>query len=218
MQAPRLILLFFILFVSCQGNDPNVVTTADRESKITPQANDTVIETPGIMPSDTALNKLKLALTSNAVQLVDAVTGSTKEISFGMPYEQLVAITGRILEGKPISVGVNSECGAGPLKMATWPNGLTLVFMEKKRGSSEWLFAGWFAGKPTGKGDKPTTMAGVGVGSTLEELESAYVTTITKTTLGQEFSIKQGFYGILSGTGKKATIDVIWSGTSCNFR
>jgi hypothetical protein len=102
--------------------------------------------------------------------------------------------------------------------MATWPIGLTLVFAEKKRGNSQWLFAGWFAGNPSGNAKKLTTMAGVGVGSTLEELENAYVATVTKTTLGQEFSVKSGFYGLLSGTGKNAKIEVMWSGASCNFR
>ena len=149
---------------------------------------------------------------------MDAVNGSTREIAFGMPFDQLVEIVNRVLESKPTSVGVNTECGAGPLKMAMWPNGLTLVFGEKKRGNSQWLFAGWFAGNPTGKAERLTTMAGVGVGSTREELENAYVTTVTKTTLGQEFSVKSGFYGLLSGTGKHAIIEVMWCGASCNFR
>lgn len=61
-------------------------------------------------------------------------------------------------------------------------------------------------------------MASIGVGSTLEELESAYVATVTKTTLGKEFSVKSGFYGLLSGTGKQAVIEAMWSGVSCNFR
>lgn len=218
MQAFCFILLFSILLTGCQGNEikKSIVPETTRNSR--PPIADTVKTLPDTLAPNPANNKLKLALASNALQLVDAVTGSTREITFGMPFEQLEVIVSLILEGEPTSVGVNTECGAGPLKIVTWPNGLTLVFKEKKKGNAEWLFAGWFAGKPTGKGDKLITMAGVGVGSTLEELENTYVTTVTKTTLGQEFSIKSGFYGLLSGTGKKATIDVMWSGASCNFR
>ncbi len=217
MQAFCFILLFSILLAGCQGNETNTSIVPETTRNSRPPVADTVNTLQDTL-APTPNNKLKLALASNALQLVDAVTGSTREITFGMPFDQLVKIVSRILEGEPTSVGVNTECGAGPLKMATWPNGLTLVFKEKKKGNAEWLFAGWFAGNPTGKGGKPITMAGVGVGSTLEELENAYVTTVTKTTLGQEFSIKSGFYGLLSGTGKRATIDVMWSGASCNFR
>jgi hypothetical protein len=122
------------------------------------------------------------------------------------------------LEREPAKVGVNSECGAGPLKMASWSNGLTLVFKETKRDNGEWLFAGWFASKPQPKESKLSTMAGVGVGSTLAELKSAYKISVSKTTLGQEFAVKSGFYGLLSGIGDDATIDAMWSGVSCNFR
>lgn len=211
------------LLGSCQGNETTTQSTAaatkSDTKNLTPVAEQVSPAPDTVAATSPANNKQKLALTSNALQLVDAVTGSTKEIAFGMPFEQLVTLVSRVLGAGPTSVGVNTECGAGPLKMATWPNGLTLVFGEKERGNAEWLFAGWFAGKPTTSNvGKPETMAGVGVGSTLEELESAYVTSVTKTTLGQEFSVKSGFYGLLSGTGKQATIEVMWSGTSCNFR
>ncbi|MEO8795185.1 MAG: hypothetical protein ABI390_06925 [Daejeonella sp.] len=215
MQSLSFLIIVTILLAGCQGKQNNTSTTSNIKRS---QVLDTVKTLPDTLSPSPASEKLKIALTANALQLVDAVSGSTKEIAFGMPFDQLVPMVGRILAGEPNSVGINTECGAGPLKMATWPNGLTLVFSEKKKGNGEWLFAGWFAGKPSGNGDKPITMAGVGVGSTLEELESAYVTTVTKTTLGQEFAVKSGFYGILSGTGKKAKIDVMWSGTSCNFR
>jgi hypothetical protein len=135
-----------------------------------------------------------------------------------MPFEQLIKLVSRVLETEPTSIGVNSECGAGPLNMATWSNGLTLVFKETQRDKGNWVFAGWFAGKPNEKKGELATMAGIRVGSTLEELESAYVSTVTKTTLGYEFAVKSGFYGLLSGKGKQATIDAMWSGTSCNFR
>jgi hypothetical protein len=211
------LLLTVLLFTNCRNNKSgstdkivsNQVTTSVK-SKI--ETKDTTMTAAAIG------NKQKLALTSNALQLVDAITGSTKEIGYGMPYKQIVAIVRNILEREPAKVGVNSECGAGPLKMASWSNGLTLVFKETKRDNGEWLFAGWFASKPQPKESKLSTMAGVGVGSTLAELKSAYKISVSKTTLGQEFAVKSGFYGLLSGIGDDATIDAMWSGVSCNFR
>jgi hypothetical protein len=211
------LLLTVLLFTNCRNNKSgstdkivsNQVTTSVK-SKI--ETKDTT------MTAAVLGNKQKLALTSNALQLVDAITGSTKEIGYGMPYKQIVAIVRNILEREPAKVDVNSECGAGPLKMASWSNGLTLVFKETKRDNGEWLLAGWFASKPQPKESKLSTMAGVGVGSTLAELKSAYKISVSKTTLGQEFAVKSGIYGLLSGIGDDATIDAMWSGVSCNFR
>ncbi|SHE50844.1 hypothetical protein [Flavisolibacter ginsengisoli] len=211
------LLLTVLLFTNCRNNKSgspdkivsNQVTTSVK-SKI--ETKDTT------MTAAVIGNKQKLALTSNALQLVDAITGSTKEIIYGVPYKQIVTIVRNILEREPAKVGVNTECGAGPLKMASWSNGLTLVFKETKRDNGEWLFAGWFASKPQHKETKLSTMAGVGVGSTLAELKSAYEISVSKTTLGQEFAVKSGFYGLLSGIGDDATIDAMWSGVSCNFR
>lgn len=217
----KLYFTFFycIIILSCQENkvtSNTSVETADTTTEITIDTtkvlHDTITQPPRIF------NKQKLALTSNALQIVDGVTGSTKEVVFGMSIEKLVILITNILGSGPISEGVNTECGAGPLKMVLWTNGLSLVFQETKRGNDNWEFVGWFAGKPVNAVDKLTTMAGVGVGSTLEELQGAYVTKVSKSTLGVEFSVNSGFFGILSGEGKQAAIEAMWSGVSCNFR
>ncbi len=208
-----------IVLLSCQDNK----VTSNSSIESTPVDSPIGIDSLNVMPDTvtqrSSINsKQKLALTSNALQIVDGITGSTKEVPFGMAIDKLVPIVTNMLHSGPLSDGVNSECGAGPLKMVLWTNGLTLVFQETKKGNGNWLFAGWFAGKPTTTIDRLMTMAGVGVGSSREELESAYVIKVNKTTLGVEFSVNSGFYGLLSGEGKQATIEVMWSGTSCNFR
>ncbi len=213
----------FTVLVGCSCNE-----TTNRTTSISAKVADSTLppKPAAIEPaSDTATrsspaaNPQILTLSANALQLVDAVSGSTKEISFGMPFDQLLALMNRVLNVKePSSIQVNAECGAGPLKMATWSNGLTLVFAEKQRGNGEWRFAGWFAGKPATNDRKLTTMAGISVGSSRKELEEVYVVTVIKTSLGQEFSVGDGFFGILSGAAKEATIEVMWSGASCNFR
>ena len=50
-------------------------------------------------------------------------TGSTFGIPIGKPFDQLIKIVSNILQFKLKSTGINTKCGAGPLKMARWKNG-----------------------------------------------------------------------------------------------
>lgn len=163
-----------------------------------------------------------LGLTSNALQLVNITTGSTIEIPFGKPINQMIEITNTALQLKPSFIGINKECGAGPLKMASWSNGLTLVFQQTASDTaklkSDWTFAGWYMGIGSDPAQKVSTMAGIGIGSTRAEMESAYVIAVSKTSLGYEFSTSSGLYGIFDGNEKEAKISNLWSGISCNFR
>ena len=156
-----------------------------------------------------------LALSQNALQIVNQNTGSTREIGFDMNLNKTVEIIGKVLKSKPI-ININYECGAGPLKMAAWDNGLTLLFKQKK---NDWIFVGWAANKPKNPELKINTMAGIGIGSTRKEMESAYIIKVMKTSLGYEFSTKtNNLFGIFDGADGKAKITNLWSGTSCNFR
>lgn len=163
-----------------------------------------------------------LSLTSNALQLVNKQTGSTTEIKFGMPINELMDIVSNVLQTKHSSIGINTECGAGPLKMVNWNNGLGLVFKEKKiqagASKTDWLFEGWYTTLSKASAVKPTTIAGIGIGSTRAQMEEAYIIKVTKTSLGHEFATSSGLYGIFNGAGKDARIINMWSGTSCNFR
>ena len=158
-----------------------------------------------------------LSLTSNALQLVNSQTGSTTEVNFGKPLDEMVETINKVLQSKVSSIALNRECGAGPLKMAVWKNGLNLIFKEQKS-NKEWQFVGWYLGKPSGNIQTLKTMAGIGIGSTLQEMESAYVIKVNKTSLGNEFSTSSGLYGIFDGTGKDAKITDMWSGLTCIFR
>ncbi|TZF90783.1 hypothetical protein FW784_04035 [Lysobacter lacus] len=96
--------------------------------------------------------------------------------------------------------------------MAMWPSGLTVVMQNDR-------FVGWSASAPRDGTRKSAlaTMAGVGVGSTRHELESAYTAKTQATTLGQEFAAG-GLFGVLDGKAPTAHITAMWAGTSCNFR
>ncbi|MET4074453.1 hypothetical protein [Hymenobacter sp. UYCo722] len=219
MKQLVLVPLFISLLAGCQ-HSPDTAQSAPTAAAAPGTAPGPVQPTSSAAtPDSVAARPQLLALTSNALQLVSQPTGSTREIPFGMPQDELVGIVSKVLQTEPKSVGINSECGAGPLKMASWSNGLTLVLQEKKAGAArEWQFVGWYAGVASGATPKPTTMAGVGIGSTRAELEGAYVVKVAKSTLGQEFCTTSGLYGILDGPGKEAVITSLWSGTSCNFR
>ena len=197
---------------SSKSNTTIVATKSDPPNK-----NDSIV----LKFTVDTLNHIKpthhLALTSNALQIVNGRTGSTSEIAFGKPLDELIDITNKILQDKVSGIGVNNECGAGPLKMAVWNSGLTLIFKEQKS-DGLWQFVGWYLGNPVNNTKPLQTMAGIGIGSTREEMETAYVINVIKSSLGYEFSTTSGLYGIFDGPAKKAKITDIWSGTTCVFR
>lgn len=216
MKSFTLHFLLFITLIGCQRKDEASKFDLGKDSKDTP----TPAENANISPDSTlnlADEKPKLAIASNALQLVIPLTGSTREISFGMPLGQLVALVNKVLEVEVSNVELNGECGAGPLKMATWSNGLILAFQEDKA-KNEWVFEGWYLGKVTNSKEKITTMAGIGIGSTRAEMEDVTVIEVFESSLGQEFSTESGLHGIFSGTGKDARITDLWSGINCIFR
>lgn len=210
MKSYQILLLFSLVFISCQ--------TSVKKIENSPQQSE--------IPQDTLpkaeKGKQSLVLTSDALQLVDQITGSSNELPFGTPENQLTEIINNTLLSKAISNAVNTECGAGPLKMVAWSNGLTLVFQENNTKSAvpktDWLFEGWYIDGTKESANTLTTMAGIGIGSTLAEMQSAYEIEVKKTSLGQEFSTASGLYGILDGAEKDAKITHLWSGVSCNFR
>jgi len=164
-------------------------------------------------PSATAARgPVRLALSGEGLDFVSERGGSVRHLVFDAPAAQVIDAVSRTQGRGAPRRGRNEECGAGPLDMATWPEGLTVMAQAGR-------FVGWSASRPTadtGNGGL-ATMAGIGVGSTRGELEAAYAADIRKTTLGQEFSAGDVF-GLLEGTGQAARITAMWAGASCNFR
>jgi hypothetical protein len=224
MKSYILLILLSVILIGCQNKDNNT-----SKIPVKPTIQDTVPimeENKEQIPDSIAIVESKsthgLILTSNGLQVINKNTGSTSEIPFGKPFDQMIEIINNVLQSKPTTIGINSECGAGPLKMASWNNGLTVVFQNKKSESktpeSNWQFAGWFVGNNSKNSKEISTMAGIGIGSTRAEMESAYVLSVSKTSLGYEFSTSSGLFGIFDGPNKEAKITSLWSGLSCNFR
>lgn len=209
MKSYQILIFFSLIFLSCQSNEEKI-------ANIPQQAIQQETLQKGVK------NKQSLVLTAQALQLVDQITGSSNELPFGTPENQLIEIINNATQSKVVSIGVNAECGAGRLKMVTWSNSLTLIFQENNTKNAEpkthWLFEGWAIDGMKEGANMLTTMAGIGIGSTLAEMQNAYIIEVKKTSFGQEFSTASGLFGILDGNGKEAKITHLWSGVSCNFR
>lgn len=135
-------------------------------------------------------------------------SGSTRLVKFGVPTADAVAALSSAL-GNPADRSVNSECGAGPTEFVSWSNDLDALFLDGK-------FAGWSAGSDSG--GKVTTMDGIGVGSTRQQLTASFGDLkVEETTLGIEFSAGD-ISGILDKDGPAGKVAAIWGGTSCVFR
>ena len=167
---------------------------------------------PTTAPVDAAINAaVKLALSGEGLDVVSE-RGSVRHLVFGAPADTVIDAVSRTYGGIVPQRGRNEECGAGPLDMATWRDGLTVMAQDGR-------FVGWSVsrGAANADSDGPATMAGIGLRSTRRELEAAYAADIRKTTLGQEFAAGN-LFGVLDGSGPSARITALWGGTSCNFR
>lgn len=134
-------------------------------------------------------------------------TGATRHINFSMPRDVAAKAIAAAL-GSPIEEGDDQECGAGALSFASFRGGLGLYFQGGK-------FAGWdLDGRD---GGHFATAAGVGIGSTRKQLESAYKVTIEDSTLGIEFSAG-GMSGLLSMREPSGEITNLWAGVTCIAR
>ncbi|MGF1496647.1 MAG: hypothetical protein ACFB8W_07460 [Elainellaceae cyanobacterium] len=156
-----------------------------------------------------AEDSIALALDAEGLRLVDAATGSTRALPFGMERDGMMEILLNLRQ-IPLDQGVNPECGAGPLSFARWPDGLTLWFEGDR-------FAGWAVDGRAENAAQLTTIGGIGTGSTRTELSQVYSAEVFQSSLGTEF-IAGGLGGVLSGSGEDAQIATLWSGTTCIFR
>jgi hypothetical protein len=203
---------------ACRASDPAPAPKADA-APTGPTAAPAAAPTPAPAAAPAAppagepapATTLQLALDGEGLRLVDPASGATRPLAFGQPIAPVIDAVRRS-QGTAPTQSTNGECGAGPLDMATWPDGLTLV-------SQGGTFRGWSLNPRSGTGASapPTTMAGIGLGSTRAELDAAYNATITPSSLGTEFAAG-GLYGVLASARADAPITALWAGTSCVFR
>lgn len=149
-----------------------------------------------------------VALADGGLQTVNVQTGSTLDILFEVDQEIALSTVSTAI-GEPTETVDTSECPAGPLKITTWPNGLSINTLEE-------TFVGWSVRSNSGS-ENLTTIAGVGIGSSLQDLQAAYDVEIMESSLGTEFNVGQ-MSGLLSSDQPDGKITDLWAGANCIFR
>ncbi|GAA4766136.1 hypothetical protein GCM10023219_09180 [Stakelama sediminis] len=184
------------------------------EQSATPDANVESAMPAGVAANSTAENstvatlasKLLLNIAPDGLTLVDPQNGHSRQLPFGTAQDVVLSALSQIA-GEPVKQERNGECPAGAMDIAQFANGLRLSFQNA-------TFVGWTVPNDTGK---LTTAAGVGIGSTLNMLKSAYDVRLSTSSLGQEFRAGD-MAGLLGGSGSDARITTLWAGTTCIFR
>ncbi len=163
---------------------------------------------PTPSPDGSTSTDTALALTGEGLFLVEPDSGSTTLLPFGMEMETVQAAVSEWL-GNPEEVSANEECPGDPFVSARWAEGLVLNADGEE-------FVGWSV-RPEVGSDQFTTLSGIGVGSSREDLEAAYTITVVESTIGTEFTAGQ-LAGLLSDPTPEAEITDVWAGTVCIFR
>ena len=125
-------------------------------------------------------------------------------VDFGRTQSSTIASATKLMGAAPDQVVTNSECGAGPLDIATWNNRLTLLFQGGN-------FRGWVANSR-----KIAAANGLHPGMTRQQITDSGLTLRT-TTLGSEFDAG-GVFGLIENDGPRAKVTTMWAGTTCFFR
>lgn len=137
---------------------------------------------------------------------LEVTAGAPQALAFGAARTRVLADVGGVL-GEPAEQGMQEECPAGPLYQVSYAGGLQLVFQDS-------AFVGWFAPQ----GSPLRTVRGIGPGSTLGQLKTAYpATTVEETSLGHEFAAAE-LYGVVTDTTDGGAVEVIFAGINCIFR
>jgi hypothetical protein len=194
-------LLGLLLLVGCQvapdTPPPAAPPPAEAPAPEAPERSDSQEERP-----------VALTLEGGGVRLIARESGAARPLAFGTPFADAVAAVSRA-EGDPSEQGTQPECGAGPLAFASWTGGLTLYGRDD-------AFAGWAVSG--GNAAPYSTMTGLGIGTTREEVEGGGLAVkVFERSLGTEFAAGD-LYGLLSGDGPGAAVTHLWAGTTCSFR
>ena len=154
-------------------------------------------------PDTTTSAAALISLDPEGLRIFLAGSGASRPIPFDSPTEMVLTALAATRLGEPDEQGTNPECVA---EYASWDGNFTVWFDGDR-------FVGWFLR------DDPaiTTPAGVGIGSTREELEGAHQAEVMDSSLGVEF-YSGGLAGLLSSSAPDGTIEALWSGMACIAR
>ncbi|NJM96768.1 MAG: hypothetical protein HC800_05865 [Phormidesmis sp. RL_2_1] len=157
--------------------------------------------------SETQMADAVLGVAAEGIQAILS-SGSIRNIPFDSDINVAQTVATNIL-GEPEKIVKNDECPAGPLTGIDWSNGFSLQAAEDQ-------FVGWSLRESEGSSG-PVTVLGIGIGSTLSELQEAYDVEVFESSLGTEFA-SDNLFGLLSSNEPDAVITNLWAGTICIFR
>ncbi len=196
MISPRILsgLACALLLISCQqatGDDPGEQGAANFEDG----------------PADLTS---QLRLRGDGVE----VTGAEGiYLAFDSPRETVERELARVL-GPIADRSRNAECGAGTVDSTSFPGGFTVNFQSGR-------LKGWYFSGESGSNEPhdTATAEGLTVGTSVEALyRSGAMKQMEHSSLGEEFTIRSGISGVLTGPGEPNTIEALYSGTTCFAR
>lgn len=184
-------------------------TTATTLTPTTTEAPSTTVTTVASTTTTVPVPAVLLAVAPDGLMLVDSDSGSTTPLLFGTAQDQVVAAV-EVALGEPgvINPG-NIECPNEQAAVGVW-TGIQLEF------SVDGLIA-W----SLNPGSTISDMMGVGLESTLSDVQAGWDITVFESTLGTEFNTDvdgQGIGGLFSDNSDSATVVSYWAGFVCTFR
>ncbi|MEA5466697.1 hypothetical protein [Leptothoe sp. PORK10 BA2] len=182
--------------------------TSQEPTEATPVDEPSAVDDPDAVAPEEATG-VALALSGEGVLVIDQQSGKTRTIPFETDVEtSQIAISASL--GEPTDTTENSECGAGPMSFITWSNGFTINVKDDQ-------FVGWTVRLDTESANL-TTVDGIGLGSTLADLEENYDVGVIESSLGTEFDASNSLFGLLDANEPNGVITDLWSGVTCIFR
>jgi hypothetical protein len=190
-----LVLLTLALALACAGAPEADERAADADTSAD-AGRDTLPGTP------------VLSIDGEGLRLVDPTTGRTTALPFGTPEARVLDALARSGRALRTDAGSTSPCALAGVRARTWPDGFAAVF-------GDGAFVGWELDERSD--GTITTLSGVGIGSTREDLEWSYVAHVRREVDGTTFTAG-ALRGTFEGDGSAARIRSLWAGTTCEPR
>jgi hypothetical protein len=190
-----------VLGVAGCGDDDTVSTDDSEQTTTVPGSTTSAAVTTTSIVDDV---QLLIVLNQDGIGFTTENSGSVSRVDFGSD-QKLTRDTVVKSLGTPVEELTQPQCGQGTVDVSRWDD-ITLTFQDG-------LFVGW----DVSRGSTLTTADGIGLGSTLDELESSIgaAEMVENSTLGREFTAGE-YWGLLDETDD--VVDFLSSGVICVFR
>ncbi|MDY7102635.1 MAG: hypothetical protein S0880_15755 [Actinomycetota bacterium] len=147
--------------------------------------------------------------------VADPAAGVIREVAFGAPLDEVVAAVAGI-SGAPVEEVDQPDCPAGPARLLTFADGLTLV-------GRDGAFVGWSLGPDADPA--LAAVGGIGIGSSVEQVRSVLADVVVEETgLGRQLraevddeNVEGSLFGLVDGEGDDALLTDLWAGDACAF-